>query len=618
MTRLQGGFRPLARLWVSGSVCVIIGAVTSLDSCAVPIMFRLLLPGIACALLIACATPAPVATVAPAASAVEPEATVPERAFPNDSVYPLLLAEFALRRRNFDVALQQYAKQAPLLRDPGVSAHTTHLAQYMSREQEAFEAVQLWVELEPDNLEANNTLAILLIRQGRTMDALPHLALLARNGEEANFPTLLNGFNELEPGEQAELLAGIDTLLVEMPRDVQLLLTKALAQAELDQFDPALATLEQIFAVEPDQKQAALVEARILLAQNNPQPYTRLQRLLEKDPQDTQVRLQYARLLTTNDMQAAQEQFEILSAQSPRNGELLLSLALINRETGNDEGAKAYLHQLLALEQHIDEAHYYLGRIAEQEGDLQTAVYHYKQVEDGREFLVANGRLGTLLFEDGQQAEYRAWLAQLREQYPERAEQLYGMEADLLARSDELAAALALLNQSLLELPDSTALRYARSMLAEQQGDLDLMESDLRLILAAEPTNATAMNALGYTLANRTQRYTEAYELISGALDLQPNEPAILDSMGWVLYRMNRNEEALDYLTRAYAAFPDPEVAAHLGEVLWVSGETDTARTVWQGALLKDPDNAILAETLRRLQVTGLTRPPIPPATDEQ
>lgn len=582
-------------------------------------MFRLLLPGIACALLISCATPAPVATVAPAPSAVEPETAPPERAFPNDSVYPLLLAEFALRRRNFDVALQQYAQQAPLLRDPGVSAHTTHLAQYMSREQEAFEAVQLWVELEPDNLEANDTLAILLIRQGRTMDALPHLALLARSGEEANFPTLLNGFGELDPTGQAELLAGINTLLVELPNDVQLLLTRALAQAEMDQLDPALGTLEQLFALEPDQKQAALLEARILLAQKNPQPYARLQRLLEKDPQDTQVRLQYARLLTTTDMPAAQEQFEILSAQSPRNGDLLLSLALINRETGNDEGAKTYLRQLLALEQHIDEAHYYLGRIAEQEGDLQTAVYQYKQVEDGREFLVANGRLGAILFEAGQQAEYQAWLAQLREQYPERAEQLYGMEAELLTRTDELAAALALLNQSLLELPDSTALRYARSMLAEQEGDLALMESDLRLILATEPSNATAMNALGYTLANRTQRYTEAYELISGALALQPNEPAILDSMGWVLYRMNRNEEALNYLTRAYAAFPDPEVAAHLGEVLWVSGKTDTALTVWQGALLKDPVNSVLTETLQRLQVTGLAMPAISPtAADEQ
>ena len=143
-------------------------------------------------------------------------------------------------------------------------------------------------------------------------------------------------------------------------------------------------------------------------------------------------------------------------------------------------------------------------------------------------------------------------------------------------------------------------------MLAEEQGDLAGMESDLQAIIDAEPDNATALNALGYTLANRTTRYEEAFALISQALALQPGEPAILDSMGWVLYRMNRNDEALEYLSRAYAAFPDPEVAAHLGEVLWITGDTDNALLVWQGGLMKDPDNTVLVETLERLQVTSL------------
>ncbi|MCB1854980.1 MAG: hypothetical protein KDI05_08890, partial [Halieaceae bacterium] len=142
-------------------------------------MFRLLFSGLACALLLACASqdqqPAPAAPVAAAPAPVPPP---PERAIPTDSLYPLLLAEFALRRGAFDVALEQYSAQAPLLRDPGVAAHTTHLAQYLAREKEALAAAQLWVELEPDNLEANNTLAILLIRQGRNVQALPHFALL--------------------------------------------------------------------------------------------------------------------------------------------------------------------------------------------------------------------------------------------------------------------------------------------------------------------------------------------------------------------------------------------------------------------------------------------------------
>ncbi len=169
-------------------------------------MFRLILTGIAYGLLLACASQSPVATdsapAGPAPDAIIPAAEVPERAFPEDSVYPLLLAEFALRRRAYDVALEQYLEQAPKLRDAGVSAHATHLSQFMAKEQAALESVQLWVELEPDNIEANNTLSILLIRQGRAVEALPHMALLAGKGERVNFPALLSGFQELDPGQR--------------------------------------------------------------------------------------------------------------------------------------------------------------------------------------------------------------------------------------------------------------------------------------------------------------------------------------------------------------------------------------------------------------------------------
>jgi Flp pilus assembly protein TadD len=376
--------------------------------------------------------------------------------------------------------------------------------------------------------------------------------------------------------------------------------------AESEEFDAALATLQRVFELEPDQGQAALLEARILLAQQSPDPYARLRRLLEEDPQNKQIRLQYARLLTATDMAAAREQFEVLSTESPRDGELLLSLALINRETGDEEAAKVHLRQLLALGQHVDEAHYYLGRIAEDGGDLSAALYEYGQVEEGRELLVATSRAGAILIGEGRIDEYSARFEKLRQEHPEQADQLYGIEAELLIGAEQPQVAARVLNEGLAQLPQSSALRYARAMLAEQQGDLALMESDLRAIIAAEPDNSTALNALGYTLANRTRRYEEAYALISRALALQPTEPAILDSMGWVLYRMNRVEEARDYLTRAYAAFPDAEVAAHLGEVLWVSGDRENALQVWQAGMLKDPGNAALMETLERLQVPAL------------
>jgi Flp pilus assembly protein TadD len=183
---------------------------------------------------------------------------------------------------------------------------------------------------------------------------------------------------------------------------------------------------------------------------------------------------------------------------------------------------------------------------------------------------------------------------------------LYGLEIDLLANAGSTEESMSLTNQALLEFPSSTALLYTRSILGEKQNNLEQMERDLRTIIALEPDNAPALNALGYSLANRTQRFEEARALISKALKLQPEEPAILDSMGWVLYRQGSYEKAIEFLTKAYTGYPDPEVAAHLGEVLWITGQTSQARDVWRGALLKNPEHEILASTLKRLGIKDL------------
>ncbi len=555
----------------------------------------------------------------PAAQAAEPPETVtaepepPERAIPADSLYPLLLAEFALRRRAYDVALAQYMEQAPLLRDPAVSAHTTHLTQFLQREQEALEAVRLWVELEPDNVEANKTLATLLVRQGQTSQALSHLALVQRESGNANFAILAHGFDQLAPEEQQRLLSRVEALGQEFPDSSQLLLCQALMHEELGQYRLARARLERLFALEPHQHQALLLEAKILLSEEAEQPFAHIEQVLLDNPDDQRLRLQYARLLTRGDIHKAREQFEILSANAPGDADLLFSLALINQELGDNLTARAYLRQMLDLGKRQDDAHYYLGRIAEQEGEKEAAIKEYQAVQDGREFYSATARAGQLLLEQGQFDAYGAYFDRLREEHVTRGERLFNLESELLIRAGHPSGAMVVLNEALEILPESSSLRYARSMLGEQMDNLALMEADLRAIIAAEPDNATALNALGYTLADRTTRYEEALELITRALALQPDEPAILDSMGWVLFRQGRLEEAVEYLTRAYTRFPDPEVAAHLGEVLWAQGDTEAALNVWQGALLKQPDHKVLRETLQRLGVDSLQTLPTEP-----
>ncbi len=543
------------------------------------------------------------AAPAEAVAASEPLAS---RAFPAGSLYPLLVAEFALRRQDYGTALEHYMAQAPRLLDAGISSHASRLAQYMRRHAEAITATRLWLELEPDNVEARLTLANLLARLGRGDEALPHMRAIVRAGGIANFTALATGFDELDGARQDAMLADIGALRREFPANAQLMICQALMLEALGQRREALAALQGVFEQDTRQLQALVLEARLRQELGDAEHvYGRIESVLAEQPDNSRLRLQYARLLTRTDMAAAREQFQLLLDESPDDPDLLFPLALLEREAGELAAARDKLRKLVGRGQRRDEAHYQLGRIAEQELRGQDAIMHYLQVRPGRDFVNATRRLADILLATSRIAEHRAYFGQLRQRFPALGQQLYAVEVESLNQHGRYADATEVLDRALAELPDSTSLQYLRSIALERQGDLAGMEADLRAILAREPDNATALNALGYTLANRTQRYAEAQALIEKALELEPDEPAILDSYGWVRYRLGDYQQALEYLRLAYQALPDPEVAAHLGEVLWVLGQTDAAREIWAAALGKDPRHAIVLETMRRLGATG-------------
>ena len=554
-------------------------------------------------------TASPAAVSGDRESAPPPEPTpVPERPFPDDSLYPLLVAELALRRRNYELALENYMVQAEILRDRGVSAHTTRLAQFMRRDAEAITAGQLWVELDPDNLEAQLTLANLLAKQGRAREALPHMESILRAGGLANFTALVRGFESLDIQARQGLLAAIRSLLGEYPDNIQLRICQTLMLEDLGQPKLALSELQPVFDLDPGQLQAIVLDAKLRLdLDQSKNIYTRIEAALEDQPANMRLRMQYARLLTRSDLTEAERQFTILLEQEPEDPDLLFSLALIQRERANLDGARSKLERLLELNLRTDEAQYYLGKTAEDQDRRDDALTHYMQVKPGRDFSAATDRIARLLLSSGRSAELGAWFDHLRLSYPQLSERLFAMEADQFIGGKHLAVAMNLLTRALKEFPNSIPLLYSRSMLNEQLGNLAPSEDDLRTIIALDPENSTALNALGYTLANRTNRYAEAAELIGRALSLDPQEPAIMDSMGWVNYRLGDYESALKYLRQAYAALPDPEVAAHLGEVLWNSGDQDAALVVWIQALTNSPEHAILLETLQRFGVDPAT-----------
>ncbi|MCP4842189.1 MAG: tetratricopeptide repeat protein, partial [Halieaceae bacterium] len=490
-----------------------------------------------------------------------------------------------------------------LLQDSGVSAHTTQLTRFLQRGDDALRSATLWVELDPDNAEANNTLAELLIMQRRTVEALPYLATVERTDGVANFPMVIKGYNQLDSEQQEALGLQIDALTEEFPGNARLLFTRAILYEEEQQHDKALAALDSLFKAEPNNIPGLVLEARILIEQEEKNPFTRLEKALRANPDNVQLRLQYAGLLTTTDMNAAREQFETLTTLVPGDTNLLFSLALICEEVGDTEAAQNYLLQVVRQGERANEAYFYLARMAEDLGQMDNAVVYYMAITNSEHYLPATGRIGLILTEGGQADARRRWFAQQRQTNPQLRAHLYGLEAEILAKHGLVQDAIALLDEALLELPDNLSLLYARAMLYEQGNALAAMERDLRAIIKIDPKNATALNALGYTLADQTTRYQEALDLISQALALEPDEPAILDSMGWVLFRLGRLDESLEYLLRAYTEFNDAEVAAHLAEVLWARGDTEAARNIWQDALQREPGHPILVNTLERLGI---------------
>ncbi|MEM0953153.1 MAG: tetratricopeptide repeat protein [Pseudomonadota bacterium] len=544
------------------------------------------------------------ATVAPTVAPPEVAEAPPERAFPEDSLYPLLVAEFALRRRQYDTALDNYLQQAPQLADAGVAAHTARLAQFMRRESEALEATRLWVELEPDNLEARLNLANLLALSGQPQEAFAELRTIAQAGGTANFTSLLRGYDKLDHAAQLNLLQQVRELGEALPDDIQLRLCQVLMLEELGRREEALAQLQPVFALEPLYPQAVIEDAKLRIELGQTEGvFERMEQALLAEPGNNRLRLQYARLLTQVDMAEAERQFQRLLQVAPQDPDLLFSVALIQRELKDLDSARENLERLLTLNRRTDEAHYYLGKTAEEQRRLEDAVMHYTQVQPGRDFGAATERLALLLLASGRNAELAAYFDTQRQRFPQLAQQLYALEAEKLMGAKYLADASAILDRALATYPDGISLRYSRSILAEQLGNFPQAEQDLRYIIERNPDNSTALNALGYMLTNRSDRYEEAAQLISKALAIKPDEPAILDSMGWVKYRLGDYASALTYLERAYRAFPDPEVAAHLGEVLWVMGQQAAAREIWDRALAERPEHKILQETLQRLGV---------------
>ena len=545
----------------------------------------------------------------PAIAASAPEASVelivepdyPVANFEKDALYQLLVAEMAGYRNDFGLALEKYAEMAVETRDAGVAARATRLAAFLKNDAVTLQSAQIWVDVEPDNSDAQRHIANQLIKSGNLEAAIVHMAAIREMGGPANFDIFAYHSNELDAEGQAGLLAAIERMLQTYPGDPQLRFSQAVLLEQSGRFDEALSITSDLLL---DEQNVNVVILRVNLLkrlQSNEAAVSYLGKQLAVDGDNRRLRLIYARLLFEIDrLDDSRLQYEAILQRAPTDGDILFALALIALEQEDNVTAENYLQLMVRWSRRAGEAHFYLGNIAEQRGDVVTAIREYRQAGQGYEYLPSQARIATLLMEQGRLYDASRYLDNERVKFPENRDQLTILEAQLLSNRGMEEALFALLDHDLEVAPENIDLLYFRAMSGERFGSLEILERDLSRIIEIDPENSEAMNALGYTLADKTERYAEALVLIERALAIKPDEAAYIDSIGWVQYRLENFDEAIKHLRRALSLFNNDEVAAHLGEVLWVSGEQDEARQIWDKALEATPESEILLRTIEQ------------------
>lgn len=527
----------------------------------------------------------------------------PLRKFDKETLYDLLVAEIAGYRRNYDVALENYAKQAAITRDAGVAARATRLATFLKRDDVALRVSQLWAEIEPDNIEAHRRAAGQLIRAGNLSAAVVHMEAVKRLGGLANFDFVAIRAANLDQDTRDGLLVTINEMLVRYPNDSQLLFSKAVLLEQSDRIEEALDITERLLSEKNDINVVMLRVNALKKLKRGEEAIELLQKEVAQRPDHRRLKVFFARVLFDEGLlDQARQQYEEILTRAPRDPDILFALALISMEQEKDTLARIYFNRLLEFRQRAGEAHYYLGSLIEKTGDLDAALIHYRQAGMGYEFLPTQNRIADIMAQQGKLEEALVHLQNLRAQHPERKVQIVLLEAQTISDHKDPKAALEFMDAIIETDRDNIDYLYFRAMTGERNNDLAILERDLRHILSLDANNADAMNALGYTLTDKTDRHEEALELITRALEIKPNEAAFIDSMGWVHYRLANYDQAIAFLRRALDMFPNDEVAAHLGEVLWIVGDRTAASKVWRHGLELAPESAILKEVMDRLK----------------
>jgi tetratricopeptide (TPR) repeat protein len=555
----------------------------------------------------ACAGVTPPAAVVEETPKAKLAEDLPKVPLEPEILYNLLVGEVAGQRGQIGVAAATLSRVAQQTRDPRVAERATLASLYAKRYPDALASAQLWVELRPNDVDAREALATVLLELDRAPEAKTQFEKILALEEERNSldQAYLRCAAALARGSNRNAAQEIMQSLVDKhPRVASAHFAMAHLAVRGGDLERARVATDQALELRPTWEEAALFKARILISQKD-MVKTRafFESYLAGNAGANSFRLNYARfLIDQKEWDRAREQFKRIVASSPDDAESVYAAGLLSMQTGNLDDAEKYLKHALNLRPQNDQARLYLGQIAEQNKQYNVATAWYKEVDDGEYYFEAQTRIGMIMAKQGDLAGARAYLQSIPAQTDSQRVQAAIAEEQILRDAKLYRQALEMLNAAIKAVPGDKDLLYTRALVAEKLEMLDVAERDLREILKSDPKNVNALNALGYTLSDRTTRYQEAMELLQQAMTLKPDDAFITDSMGWLQYRMGNLAEAVKYLKRALAIRNDAEIAAHLGEVLWVTGNKKEAESVWTNALHETPDNEALNSVIKKFK----------------
>lgn len=545
-------------------------------------------------------SPSPVA--AKPAAAPPPHVTLTRKL-----LFEILSGEVAMQRGDYAFATRVLTDAATRSRDPRLAARATEAAVRGRLFPQALKSARLWTQLEPDNGQARQALAEILMQLGQTQAAqveLRRIVQAAHTDPELTMAYVRVATALAGTRDRAGALKTMQSLVQLHPDRPEAQFALAHLAVRTGDLNAALAAIDHTLALRPAWEDAAVFKARVLaVSRGSEQTLAFYRDFLARHPKAAGLRLNYARyLVDLKQWEKAREQFERVAAQQPQDADALYAVGLLALQTNQLDEAEDYLKRNLALQPDNDQARLYLGQIAQQRKDYAGATKWYGDVAPGPYYFEAQARLALI---EANQGRVDAALNKLRSIEPDndaQRVQLWLAEDQILRDAGRYRDSFDMLTKALKRMPDNTDLLYARALVAERLDMLDVHERDLRRLLAKDPKNANALNALGYTLADHGIRLKEALQLIQEAIALKPDDPYIMDSLGWVHYRLGDTADAIRYLKRALAIRSDAEIAAHLGEVLWTTGDRSAAETVWAKALKESPDNRALNTVIKKFK----------------